>query len=286
MNAPSMSVMHRALCLCLMFAGACTRDAPKAPPEQEGAAERRVEKTPRHDLGGVPKIRVMHTKQPPNLDGSLDEPAWRLARSTGAFVETLKGGASKLQASAKLLWDEHFLYLGAAVQDSLLRASQRHHDAHLWEQDSVELMIDPDGDELDYYEVQVSPGGVVFDTRFDARRVPKPFGHMDWDGNVRVGVSTDGTLDDEERDTGYVVEIAIPWQAFSLEGKPVEAPAVGDEWRANIYVLDLFEEGQRAAAWSPPGIGDFHVPPRFGILLFEGESDEMVNDLESVGVPR
>jgi hypothetical protein len=228
----------------------------------------------------------MHTKQPPDLDGSLDEPAWRFARSTGAFVGTLNGGASRLQTSAKLLWDETFLYLGVMVQDSLLRASQRDHDAHLWEQDSVELMIDPDGDELDYYEVQVSPGGVVFDTRFDARRVPKPFGYVDWDGQVRVGVSTDGTLDDEERDVGYVVEIAIPWQAFSLEGKPVEAPTMGDEWRANIYVLDSFEEGQQAAAWSPPGIGDFHVPARFGILLFEGESDAMVNDLESVGVPR
>jgi hypothetical protein len=147
-------------------------------------------------------------------------------------------------------------------------------------------MIDPDGDELDYYEIQVSPRGVVFDTRFDARRVPKPFGHTDWDANVQVGVSTNGTLDDEERDAGYVVEIAIPWQAFSLERTPVEAPAIGDEWRANIYVLDLSEDGQQAAAWSPPGIGDFHVPRRFGILLFEGDSDEMVNDLESVEAPR
>jgi len=281
-----MSIAHCALCLCLMFVGACARDAPQPTPDQESKAKPVVEKSPRRNLDGVPKIGVMHTKQPPKLDGSLDDSPWTLARATGAFVETLGGGASKIQASAKLLWDERFLYLGAVVRDPLLRASQRHHDAHLWEQDSVELMLDPDGDGLDYYEIQVSPRGVVFDTRFDARRVPKPFGHMDWDGSVQVGVSTNGTLDDEERDAGYIVEIAIPWQAFSLEGKPVEAPAIGDEWRANIYVLDLSEHGQRAAAWSPPGIGDFHVPRRFGILRFEGDSDEMVNDLESVEVPR
>jgi hypothetical protein len=202
------------------------------------------------------------------------------------FVETRNGGVSRLQSSAKLLWDDGFLYLGVVVHDTLLRASERNDDAHLWEQDCVELMIDPDGDELDYYEIEVSPRGVVFDTRFDAPRVPKPFGHTDWDAKARVGVSANGTIDDGQRDAGYVIEIAIPWQAFSLGGKPVEAPTIGDEWRANIYVLDLFEEGQQAAAWSPTETGDFHMPHRFGIMHFEGDVDEMLNDLESVGVPQ
>jgi hypothetical protein len=34
--------------------------------------------------------------------------------------------------------------------------------------------------------------------------------------------------------------------------------------------MDLTEDRQQAAAWSPLGIGDFHVPRRFGILAFEG----------------
>lgn len=287
MNAPSMSVMHHALCLCVMFTGACTRDAPAPPPsKREGANEPLSEDTPRRLHNGVPRVSVAYTEESPTLDGSLDEPLWRVARSTGAFVEPREGGASRLQASAKLLWDERFLYLGAVVHDTWIRASQRDHDAHLWEQDAVELMIDPDGDEIDYYEIQVSPRGVVFDTRFDARRVPKPFGHTDWASDVRVGVSTDGEIDDERPDAGYVVEIAIPWQAFSLARKPVGPPAIGDEWRANIYVLDLVEHGQQAAAWAPLGTGDFHVPRRFGILLFEGGADAMVNDLESGEVPR
>jgi len=286
MNATSTRVMRRALCLCVMFTAACTRDAPQPPLERESTEERVDQKAPRRNSDGVPKISVMHTREPLSFDGSLDEAPWRRARSTGMFVETRNGGVSRLQSSAKLLWDDGFLYLGVVVHDTLLRASERNDDAHLWEQDCVELMIDPDGDELDYYEIEVSPRGVVFDTRFDAPRVPKPFGHTDWDAKARVGVSANGTIDDGQRDAGYVIEIAIPWQAFSLGGKPVEAPTIGDEWRANIYVLDLFEEGQQAAAWSPTETGDFHMPHRFGIMHFEGDVDEMLNDLESVGVPQ
>jgi hypothetical protein len=167
------------------------------------------------------------------------------------------------------------LYVGVEVNDDLLRASDTKRDAHLWEQDCVELMIDPDGDGRGYFEIQVSPRGVVFDTRYDARRVPKPFGHVGWDSGARVGVSARGTLDDREADAGYTVEIAIPWQAFSLQGQPSTAPALGDEWRANLYVMDLGREQQRATAWSPLGIGDFHVPKRFGILAFEGPPEDM-----------
>ncbi len=156
------------------------------------------------------------------------------------------------------------------VDDALLRASDTKRDAHLWEQDCVELMFDPDGDAKNYFEIQVSPRGVVFDTRYDSRRVPKPYGHVDWDSKVRVGVSPHGKIGDREADAGYTVEIAIPWQAFSLDGKRVPPPAIGDQWRANLYVMDLGEEHQRAAAWSPLGTGDFHVPRRFGILTFRG----------------
>jgi hypothetical protein len=232
----------------------------------------------------VPKLALVQTKRPPRLDGSLGDPVWSFANTTRAFVETRHGGLAAVQASAKLLWDERYLYVGLEVHDALLRASHTERDDHLWEQDCVELMVDPDGDGKNYFEIQVSPRGVVFDTRYDSRRVPQPFGHTDWDSKVRVGVSPRGDLDDKAADAGYTVEMAIPWQAFSLGRKPIAPPAIGDEWRANLYVLDLIDDGQRAAAWSPLGIGDFHVPRRFGILAFEGPPEDMVGTSEPVQI--
>ena len=245
--------------LAALIAGCTTEPAP--PSARKGAPV---------ELGPVPQLGVVQTKHAPALDGALDEPAWHSAKTSRAFVETRHGGPAGIEARAKLLWDERYLYVGVDVLDTLLRASDQKRDAHLWEQDCVELMIDPDGDAKNYFEIQVSPRGVVFDTRYDSRRVPKPFGHVEWDSEVRVGVSPRGKIDDRKADAGYSVEIAIPWQAFSLDSKPVPPPAIGDEWRVNLYVMDLGKGRQQAAAWSPLGIGDFHVPHRFGILAFEG----------------
>ncbi len=235
--------------------------------------------------GRVPRLAVVQTKRPPRLDGSLRDPEWAYANATPKLVETRTGGAAAFEATAKLLWDARYLYVGVDVKDGLLRASDTKRDSRLWEQDCVELMVDPDGDGRRYFEIQVSPRGVVFDTRYDSRREPKPFGHVDWDSRARVGVSATGGLDDRIADAGYTVEIAIPWQAFSLESDRSVRAAVGDQWRANLYVMDLTGDGQRAAAWSAPGTGDFHVPARFGILTFEGPPEDMLGTTEPSMIP-
>lgn len=241
----------------LVSLGACKSDVDRSMP-------------PQPPLAAVPRLAVHQTARSLRLDGVLDDPPWRLAKTSAAFVETRNGGAAAVQASAQLLWDAKHLYVAVDVNDTWLRASDRTRDAHLWEQDCIELMLDPDGDGKNYFEIQVSPRGEVFDTRYDARRLPEPFGHLDWDSRVRVGVSTRGAIDDLEADAGYTVEIAIPWQAFSLARTPGRPPAIGEQWRANLYVMDLGTTRQRAAAWSALGTGDFHVPSRFGILAFEG----------------
>jgi hypothetical protein len=273
-----MSFTRCAFLLLVGLIAACTTDVEPLTPSQKVASRAK---------DAVPKLALVQTKRPPMLDGLLSDPAWGLANTTRAFVETRHGGVAPVQASAKLLWDERYLYIGVEVNDALLRASHTEHDDHLWEQDSVEIMIDPDGDGRGYFEIQVSPRGVVFDTRYDARRVPKPFGRTAWDSRIRVGVSLRGDLDDKEADDGYTVEMAIPWQAFSLEGKDLAPPAIGDEWRANLYVMDLIDGRQQAAAWSHLGIGDFHVPRRFGILAFEGPEPrrEGAQALESAEAP-
>jgi hypothetical protein len=133
-------------------------------------------------------------------------------------------------------------------------------------------MIDPDGDEKNYFELQVSPAGKVFDTRYDSRRVPQPFGHMDFNSGLKNGVDVHGKINDDEADQGYTVETAIPWTAFALGEPKHEAPKAGDTWRMNLYVMDAREKGMRAAGWSAPLVGDFHVPSRFGKIVFEGKA--------------
>src|SRR5690606_27243814 len=127
---------------------------------------------------------------------------------------TMTGEPGAPVTRARIAWDDAALYVAFDVADDDLRASLEGDDPHLWEQDTVEIMVDPDGDGRNYFELQLSPNEQVFDTRYDARRVPQPFGHVDWDSGMRGATVVRGTLDDESADEGYVAEMAIPWAAF------------------------------------------------------------------------
>ena len=230
-----------------------------APADAPAAPEGKEVDVPR--LGGI------------TLDGVLDEPAWQRAANTGVFVNTLTGGQATFTASARVGWDDDNLYVAFEVADDYLKSAFRERDDHLWEADVVEIMADPGGDGRNYFEMQVSPRNVVFDTRYDTRRNPGPIGHADWDSGLRSAVALRGEVDDDDEDQGYTVEIAIPWASFAAGTPPASRPAADEVWRVNFYVMDAREAGQRAAAWSPPRVGDFHVPARFGALRFAGPAD-------------
>ena len=218
----------------------------------------------------IPTLRVPRARGPITLDGKLDEPAWQAARLTAPFVRTMDGAPSDFGATARALWDDTYLYVAFDVADTYLESRFTTLDEHLWEKDCVEIMLDPGGDGRNYFEVQVSPMGVVFDTRYDARRVPQPFGHVDWNSNLRNGVVRRGEAnDDDDGDGGYIVEIALPWASFLVGMPPAPKPIWGEIWNMNFYVMDTQPDGQRANGWSPPRVGDFHVPARFGRLIFE-----------------
>lgn len=212
----------------------------------------------------IPEIDVRLATEAPVLDGILDESAWSTAAVTDRFVNTMDGSQAEPETHARFAYDDEHLYVAFEVADPFLKCTFEQNDDHLWEQDAVELMIDPDEDGQNYFELQVSPTGLVFDTRFDTRRRPQPFGHMGWHSGLRSGVKLDGTVNDEESDRGYTVELAIPFDSFV----DTPAPSDGTTWRVALYVLDAREQGQAGVGWSAPLVGDYHVPERFGRINF------------------
>ena len=209
----------------------------------------------------IPEASATHFVTPPSLDGDLSE--WAAVPRTEAFVGTMDGTSGSPEAYARFGWDAQFFYVAFEIGDPWLVSHGEHLDDHLWEEDCAEIMVDPDGDGLAYTEMQVSPRNVVFDTRYDSRRQPQPFGHVDWSSHLEARVVTHGEVNDDEGDDGYVVELRIPWSAFD-----VPAPHPRDTWRVALYALDTRESGPWASGWSPPLEGDFHVPARFGRVTF------------------
>jgi hypothetical protein len=217
----------------------------------------------------VPELAAKRAEGTIKLDGKLDEAAWATASTSAALVNTMNGEAAEPTTNVKVLWDDKQLYVAFDVADDYLKSTFTKDDDHLWEQDCVEIMVDPDGDGKNYFELQVSPANKHFDTSYDSRRVPQPFGHVDYNSKISSGVLVRGKLNDDDPDQGYVVELAMPWSAFSVGEAKQAAPKPGDNFRVNFYVMDARHEGMRAVGWSPPRVGDFHVPQRFGKILFQ-----------------
>ena len=114
-------------------------------------------------------------------------------------------------------------------------------------------------------QFQVSPKNTRFDTRYDRARQPQPFGHLDFDPGGASGANVSGTIGNaDDTDTGYDVELVIPWANVS-DGLAHTPPQAGDQVRLNLFVMDEPKTGgQRSAAWSAPRGGDFHALARFG----------------------
>lgn len=216
----------------------------------------------------VPRLIARRVTGPIKLDGKLDEADWGAAQRTGPFVTTMNGTPGTFEARAQVLYDADAFYCAFVVSDDYLKTRFKKADEHLWEEDTVEIMFDPDGDGRNYFELQVSPRGVSFDTRYDAPRDPRPFGHVDWSSQVQAGVQVQGTIDDDKPDVGYTVELRVPWSAFDAGETPAKRPSTGDTWRINFFVLDAREKGQRAVGWSAPMVGDFHTLAKFGRVVF------------------
>jgi hypothetical protein len=226
----------------------------------------------------LPSVRAMKLAKNAkiNIDGKLDDEAWKTAVQTRPFVDVGTGSpntAFPVNGSVKIAWDDTNMYLGFQVESAEVIGGwpKDAKEPHLWEKDTVEIMADPDGDgdNNDYYEIQVNPQNLVFDTQYDSYNVPKtepngPFGHQEWSAKLKSAVVVDGTMDKAgDKDKGYTVEIAVPWASFTKAKN--HPPKAGDEWRMNFYAM----KNNSGVAWSPIlGQGNFHKASRFGKVVW------------------
>ncbi len=236
---------------------------------------------PRFDADMIPSLEAPHFSKTETggivIDGKLDEPLWKKAARTGPFVDVGSGKVRRdlpITSEARVFYDDAFFYVAFEVQDATIHGGFPTDalDPHLWERDTVEIMLDPDGDgdNKDYYEIQVNPQNLVFDSHFDDYNLPRggpagPFGHQEWKSGIVSSVKLTGTMDDDsDRDNSYSVEAKIPWASFH---QTATQPPLGKTWRVNFYAM----KDNGGVGWSPIlGQGNFHKASRFGRLRFAG----------------
>ncbi|MFM7057693.1 MAG: carbohydrate-binding family 9-like protein [Planctomycetota bacterium] len=209
------------------------------------------------------------------IDGRLTEPVWEMASWSEEFIDIEGPGRPRpmFRTRMKMLWDAHALYIAAELQEPDVRGSLRGRDSVIFHDNDFEVFIDPDGDGLNYGELEINALNTVWDLR-----LPRPYnvGGQPDDGwslaGLRSAVWVDGTLNDaRSADAGWTVELEIPWfglqslhdttqpvrravrdgsrvrgyevlAAESVEGEqsdnapvaPLQIPVEGDVWRMNF----------------------------------------------------
>lgn len=221
----------------------------------------------------LPVYLCRRTTGPIAIDGRLDEPDWRDAEPISLRL-TDTGGPPHQRTEVRALWDDRYLYVGFYCLDSDVWATISERDGQLWDEEVVEVFIDDDHDGITYLEYEINPLNALVDlyvVNRTGRRGDIKF-MVDWNSDgVRHAVTADG--DPTRRgttDRSWTVECAIPFTDFATA--PHVPPKSGDAWSINFCRIDRGRERDEYSAWSPTGAIDYHVPSRFGAIVFSSES--------------
>ena len=208
-----------------------------------------------NDSIAVPSVAVSKAEVPPIIDGDLFEKPWSNTVALHYFYQADGIHPARDPTQVFLMRDEQFLYIGVRAYDSRMRQvslSQRNKDSAVWDDDSIEILIDPNPQTHRYYHFICNPIGTVLDQIVQADYPPDARisstaaggngteialsnGVVDWRWDANANIKTQITS------TFWSVEIALP--LASLES------AVSDQWRFNV--LRKVHRHDEYSYWSP-----------------------------------
>lgn len=212
----------------------------------------------------VPTYACPKVSTPPAIDGNLHDPAWQIAPPV-RLVLTQNGERALRETIFRACWDDDNLYLSYSCEDEDVWSTYTRRDDPIFKEEVCEAFLCPHGDLSNYFEINVSPRNVVFDSTIYVPDHPTGKSDASWDcEGLRTAVAVDGTLDCRtDRDLAWHAQMAIPFA-----GLGVPTPSPGEQWRANFYRIERTPVEYQA--WSPTLVSpiNFHVPSRFGTITF------------------
>jgi len=185
---------------------------------------------------------------PPVIDGKLDDECWKKKEKATDFTEVIHGkGLAADQTFVSIIYDEKNLYFGFECRESNMNeivATIKDHDGRISSENSVEIFIDINNDQLTYYHFVVNSLG----TSLEAKEFDKGW-NVPWEVKIALGESA------------WFVEIAIPFSSLGVK------PREGECWGLNLNRTRVVRGTRQYSCWSNTR-GGFHAPKRFGHLVF------------------
>jgi hypothetical protein len=198
-----------------------------------------------------------------------------------------------------MLWDDDYFYVGAELEEPHVWGTLTEHDSVIFQDNDFEVFIDPDGDNHNYYEIEINALNTVWDLR-----LVKPYRDggpalNEWEiPGLKTAVHVDGSLNDpSDRDRGWSVEMAFPWAVLAEYARCPAPPRDGDRWRVNFsrveWRTEIVDSRYKKVegrpednwVWSPQGVIDMHRPERWGYVQFSTAEPGTATFLSDPGEP-
>lgn len=197
-----------------------------------------------------PTATITHTAGKISVDGRLDDPGWHGATTLSNFVERYPGDniAPDVRTEIKICYDESKLYVAYICHDdpTAIRATMCQRD-QFQDNDAVFLLIDPYGNASWAYELFCNPYGIQKDMLWTKIGGEDIGFDLIWESYGRI------------TDSGYQVEIAVPFDKMRFPNKPEQS------WR-----MDFWRDRPRAItktySWAANKRGEQCWPCQWGTI--------------------
>jgi hypothetical protein len=238
----------------------------------------------------VPKhYSAAFARAAPVVDGELNDAVWSNVPWTDDFtdIEGDKQPVPYYKTRCKMVWDKDYLYVAAVIKDPDVWAYVKNHDEVVFQDDDFEIFIDPLNTSHQYYEIEVNAINTIWDLFLPKAYRNGGTGLSSWESGVRSAVKVQGTVNRPgDKDQGWTVELAIPYDKLNLKKSPEE----GEFWRINFsrvqwgttvnkgkYIKNKDAAGKNLPehnwVWSPQGLIAMHYPERWGYLTFSAAAE-------------
>ncbi len=217
---------------------------------------------------GRPTVRPPRTATPPDIDGRLDDVAWRTAATITEFTQQapLEGAPATEDTDVYLAYDSDHLYFGFHLHyadPSIMRANRVDRDTS-WADDLITIYIDTFLDQQRAYDFDlnaynVQGDGIVNTSGGGTRGFPIPPADRTWDALFHSATSIVAD--------GYIAEMAIPLKSLRY---PQRGPGEPHRWGFQI-VREIKGKNEENAVWAPMSrdVAGFHRQ----MGLMEGMTD-------------
>lgn len=220
---------------------------------------------------------VQRCSAPPKIDGILNDACWKnLPAATNFRTGLYSGGRPDVkhnlatrQTFFKVCYDKNNLYIGIKLQDphpERVIATVTTYDGPIWNDDSVEIYVEPGYTRKRYYVFSTN----AINTRRDARW---EYRYEDFIVDDKWGSKTRWYSRASRGKDAWYIEAVIPFA--DMDG--ASSPQPGDLWSFQIvrFCRDLIKGAAGSlynkktfeySSWAPGG--NYKEPDKFGFLYF------------------